>query len=312
MLRKGRLRLSLKRSIVLHEVPMNRILITGATGLLGTSLVPHLKKCGYSVVTHARTGGADFLVDLANRDRSFEMLTQIQPNVIINLVSLTSVELCQERPNLAYLANTRSVENLVHWILQTGVACHLIQISTDHLYDGNGLHSEDQVTLTNNYAFSKYAGELAASRVHSTILRTNFIGRSKVSNRESITDWVYNSLTNGKFIRVFDDVFFSPLSMTTLGEMIHLVLERRPIGTFNLGSHDGMTKADFDYFFSDCLGLSTKTMTRIKSFEATFLKAYRPKDMRMDCSKFENTIGVKLPLLKDEIKRVAREYDEAT
>lgn len=307
-MRKSRPGFSLKLSPVLHELQMNGFLITGATGLLGTTLVPYLKLYGYNIVTHARTGRTDFLADLADRDKSFEMLTQIQPSLIINLVSLTSVELCQEQLNSAYLANTRTVENLVYWLLETGTGCHLIQISTDHVYDGMGLHTEDEITLTNNYAFSKYAGELAAARVPSTILRTNFVGRSKASHRESLTDWVYTSLTNGKQIQVLNDVYFSPLSMTTLVGMIRLVIEKKPIGIYNLGSHNGMSKADFDFAFAKCLGLSTKTMSRIDTGQAKFWKAYRPKDMRMDSSRFENTLGVKLPLLSDEIKQVAKEY----
>jgi dTDP-4-dehydrorhamnose reductase len=289
---------------------MTTILVTGATGLLGSCLIPFLKTNHNNIVSHSRTGGADVLADLGHRGRAFELLARIHPSVIVNLVGLTSVELCQEQPNSAYLANTRTVENLAHWILQIGASCHLIQISTDQVYDGMGPHTEDEITLTNNYAFSKYAGELAAARVPSTILRTNFVGRSKVSHRESLTDWVYTSLTGGKHVQVLSDVLFSPLSMTTLAEMIQLVVKKKPVGVFNLGSHNGMSKADFDFAFAECLGLSTGTMSRIDTSQATFLKAYRPKDMRMDCSKFENTLGVKLPLLIDEIKRVAKEYDE--
>lgn len=284
------------------------ILVTGATGLLGTTLVPFLRKCGYNVITQSRTSDADILVDLGDKDKSFEMLSQIQPNLIINLVGLTSVELCQERPNEAYLANTRTVENLAHWILKKGGTCHLVQISTDHVYDGLGYFTEDQVTLTNSYAFSKYAGELAATLIPSTILRTNFVGRSKTPNRESLTDWVYNALTSGKLVEVLKDVLFSPISMTTLAEMIQLVIERKPVGIFNVGSHNGMSKADFDFAFAECLGLQTSTFSRIDSNQAAFLKAYRPKDMRMDCSKFEKFSGVQLPDLSDEIQRVAKEY----
>jgi len=194
--------------------------------------------------------------------------------------------------------------------MQTKADCHLIQISTDHVYDGIGPHSEDQVTLTNNYASSKYAGELAATRVPSTVIRTNFVGRSKVGHRDSLTDWVYNSLTRGEDVRVLRDVFFSPLSMITLTEMILLVIEKKPLGIYNLGSHEGMSKAEFDFSFAENLGLQTKTMIPIDCSQATFLRAYRPKDMRMNCLKFENTLGVKLPLLEDEIKRVAKEYDD--
>ena len=70
-----------------------------------------------------------------------------------------------------------------------------------------------------------------------------------------------------------------------------------------------MSKADFDFAFAECLKLPTNTMTRIEIGEATFLKAYRPKDMCMDSSKFENVLGVKLPHLTDLIQQLAQEYN---
>ncbi len=289
---------------------MKTILVTGATGLLGGALISLLNIPGYIVKTHALTSDADFLADLSNTAAAFQLLGKVEPAIIINLVGQISVELCQEKPNTAYLANTKVVENLVSWIERTGSNCHLIQISTDHLYDGLGPHAEDSVVLTNNYAFSKYAAELAAARISSTILRTNFIGKSKVPHRESLTDWVHTSLTNAKQVQVLSDVFFSPLSMVTLGNIICLVIQARPLGTFNLGSREGMSKADFDFAFAQYLGLQTKTMSRINSSQATFLKAYRPKDMRMDCSKFEDQFQFKLPYLVDEMKLAAEDYRE--
>ena len=288
---------------------MENILITGATGLLGSSLVPHLKKCGYKVVTHALSTQADFMFDLSDRGKSCEILEQIQPSVIINLVSSTSVDLCEAQVNLAYLTNTRTVENLAHWIASSGADCHLVQISTDHVYDGVGLHTEDNVTITNNYALTKYAGELAAIRVPSTILRTNFVGRSKVNHRESLTDWVYNAMMGSRQVQVLNDIYFSPLSITTLVEMIELVVQKKLVGIYNLGARNGMSKADFDFAFAECLKLPTNTMTRIGTSQAKFFKAYRPKDMRMDSSKFEDAFGVKLPNLTDLIQQLAEEYN---
>lgn len=289
---------------------MENVLITGATGLLGSSLVPHLKESGYKVITHARSTQADFMFDLADSIKSYEVLGQIHPRVIINLVSLTNVELCEKQVNLAYLSNTRTVENLAHWIETSGADCHLVQISTDHIYDGVGLHREDKVTITNNYAFSKYAGELAALRVPSTILRTNFIGRSKIGHRESLTDWVYKSMTGNHHVQVLSDVYFSPLSITTLIDMIEVVIKNKSVGIYNLGSSNGMSKADLNFAFAECLKLPTNTMTRILSSEAIFLKTYRPKNMRMDSTKFENVFGVKLPSLIDLIQPLAEEYNE--
>lgn len=286
------------------------ILITGATGLLGSSLVPYLKNKGRPVVTHAHNKSADYLANLADENQAFQLLNKSQPKVIINLVGLTSVERCQDFPNEAYLLNTKTVENISKWISKNSTDCHLIQISTDQVYDGPGLHAENQVTITNNYAFSKYAGELAAARVPSTILRTNFVGRSKVAYRESLTDWVFNSLNSKKQINVLDDVFFSPLSITMLVEMIEMVIQKKPLGIFNLGSRNGMSKADFDFAFAECLNLPTEIMRRIDSSEATFLKAYRPKNMCMNCSNFENVMGIEMPNLQDLIESIAKEYHE--
>lgn len=289
---------------------MEKILITGATGLLGSRLVPYLKKCDYKVITHSLSKQADFMFDLSDKKKSFEMLTKIQPNVIINLVSQTNIELCEKQVYLAYLVNTRSVESLTNWIASSKIDCHLIQVSTDHLYDGVALHSEDDITITNNYAFSKYAGELAAAKVPSSILRTNFVGRSQVSYRESLTDWIYKATKSHQSIELLSDVFFSPLSITLLVNMIEIVLQKKPTGTYNLGSHGGMSKADFAFTFAEHLNLPTDTMKQIEVNQASYLKAYRPKNMCMDSSKFEKILGIKLPNLKDLIEQIAEEYNE--
>ena len=291
---------------------MNSILVTGATGLLGSSLVPYLKNYGYNVVTHGRNTGADVMVDLSSQVEAGTMLDKVQPSVIINLVGLTNVELCERQVSLAYLANTRSVENIVYWIASKNSACHLVQISTDHIYDGHGLNAEDNVIVTNNYALTKYAGELSAFKVPSTILRTNFIGRSRVSYRESFSDWLYRSLNTNQRIQILDDVSFSPLSINVLLEMIRLVLEKRPIGVYNLGSKNGMSKADLCVAFAECCGFSIDSMQRIDSVNASFIKTYRPRNMMMNSTKFEEALDVELPNLMDLIKYIAQEYHETT
>ncbi len=287
-----------------------QILLMGSAGLLGSTLSPFLSSRGCDVKTHSRSDGAQCLADLSDPRAANELLGKIQPDVIINLVGLTDVDLCEVQPNQAYLQNVRSVENITNWIKQEKISCHLVHISTDQVYDGANTHTEELVTLTNCYAFSKYAGEMAAASVPSTILRTNFFGRSHCAKRLSLTDWLFRSLSNKDSIQVFDDVLFSPLAMSTLSEMIELSIRNKPIGVFNLGSHDGMSKADFAFAFADELNLSTREMKRATTDQVAFIKTYRPKDMRMNSVKFENALGVKLPTLRDEIKRVAKEYHE--
>lgn len=286
---------------------MNRILVCGATGLLGVPLVAKFKSLGYDIFTSARSGGVDFKFNLINYDESSKFLNEIYPNVIINLVGLTSVESCEMNPNLAYLTNTRSVENLVKWINSKNADCHLIQISTDHVYDAHSPSKEDSVVLRNYYAYSKYSADMIAlSTKNHTILRTNFFGKSQTPGRESITDWVFDAVTNNKKVKVFNDVFFNPLSLNTLIGIIDIVAVRKIFGLFNLGSHNGMSKADFDFYFAKCLGFTGESMESTQLDKADYLKATRPKNMVMNCDLFEKVSGIRLPLLRDEIEIEAK------
>jgi dTDP-4-dehydrorhamnose reductase len=184
----------------------------------------------------------------------------------------------------------------------------LIQISSDQLYDGVGPHVESELTIRNNYAMSKLAGELAAGACSSTILRTNFVGRSLRDKRTSFTDWLYGALQGREPINVFEDVMFSPLASLTLCNCIERIIFDRPIGVFNLGSHDGMSKADFAFAFATALGLPLTNLVRSNVSSTPKLIARRPTDMRMQCEKFEARMRINLPRLIDEIHLLAHDY----
>lgn len=289
---------------------MSRLFVTGATGLLGCSLVPLLKAKGHEVFSHGYTGAADFNADLRTYAETANILNQAAPDIIINLAALTNVDVCEVNPHNAYLLNVRSVENLCNWIKQENSQCHLIQISTDQVYDGIGPHPEAQIRIENYYAFSKIAAEIAASAVPSTVLRTNFFGRSLRYGRPSFSDWLFQALQKGEEIKVFEDILFSPLALPTLVSMLELSVRNKPQGVFNLGSNQGMSKADFAFAFADALGMSTRHMRRTQSIEMATLRAYRPKDMRMDCSLFEQAMGLRLPQLINEINMMRSDYLE--
>ena len=283
---------------------MDRILVTGSQGLLGSILVPHLKDAGYEVICHARKGDADVLLDLIDSENIDKMLDKLMPNVIVNLAALANVDECERNPQLAYSVNVRVIDRIVKWIRKNDNLCHLVHLSTDQMYDGAGPHKEEDITLSNYYGYSKYLGDLLTTTASGTVLRTNFFGPSKCPGRISLSDWLIQSLTNGEPIRVFEDVKFSPLTMKRLVELIKLVIEHRRPGTYNVGSREGMSKADFAFSLAKALDLPSQAMSRDTS-DNVKLTAYRPKDMRMDSSLFEKVFNVELPTLKEEIQSLA-------
>jgi dTDP-4-dehydrorhamnose reductase len=287
---------------------MVKVLVTGATGLLGCSLVPLLQEHGHQVTSMGKTHASDMNIDLTCSEQTARALGDAEPDVIVNLAALTNVDRCETHPQEAYLLNVKTVENISTWIRVADKACHLVQVSTDQVYDGPGPHAESDVTICNFYGMSKLAGELIAGTVPCTILRTNFVGRSICDGRASLTDWLHAALIGGTNIKVFEDVIFSPIAIRTLCYYIERCVVDKPLGVFNLGSADGMSKADFAFAFATALGFETNNVERVRANIVNTLVARRPTDMRMQCGRFEACMNTKLPLLIDETRCIATQY----
>ena len=96
--------------------------------------------------------------------------------------------------------------------------------------------------------------------------------------------------------------------MDTLAKMLCLAIKKDIRGTYNLGSKQGLSKADFALCFARELEMNSELMSITTTDRVDFLKTYRPNDMRMSVDKFQSAVGVNLPLLVDEIKKVTLEY----
>lgn len=292
------------------------VLVTGATGLLGRALVPAMQSRGWQVVALGHRVAADLQCDLGDAAAVTALLDRMAPDVIVHLAALTNVDTCEAEPDAAYRLNVRTVEHLAAWTVRARAACHLVHISSDQVYDGPGPHREDAVCITNTYAFSKRAGEIVAATAGASVLRTNFYGPGGMPGRPSFSDWLHGALSEGRPIEVFDDVLFNPMAMDRLTGVIARVAAARPAGIFNIGARHpdgGLSKADFAFAFAAAAGLPTAGMRRSRSTAATArLKAYRPKDMRMDCRRIESVLDRPLPELTSEIHRIASAYRAPT
>ena len=286
----------------------SRVLVLGAYGRLGSVLTPFLESYGYEIFRQGRNEGAQIQLDPINPTKLSDLLKRIRPQVIINLIALTNVDSCQSNLNLAYISNVKVVEAIATAMGSLDFEAHLIQISTDHVYDGIGLNEETNINLLNVYALTKYAGEIAARAVGATILRTNYIGKSSsLSKEQSISDWIVNSVLNSQPITLLKDVHFSPLHVTSLCYFISQVMQFRKSGTYNLGAIGSITKADFGLRLltgldMDCSDLILGKLADIR------LEARRPHNMAMDCKKIMTEFNFDLPEINQEIEILVNDY----
>lgn len=284
------------------------VALLGSSGLLGRRLENELALCGLSVVPSRINNVQSSKIDFSAWDETQIFLTKANPDIIINLVALTNVDECERNPRSAYSLNVLPVENIVRWMQVNNSGCHLIQISTDQVYDGMGPHGEHDIQINNIYAMTKYKAEQVAKKVNATIFRTNFFGKSQTPGRDSITDWIYKSVTSGIKISVFDDIRFSPISIKSLIKIIVNACYQRWDGTYNIGAKNGLSKAEFSYLFVRAFGGDLRLLKVINSNSSDLLNAYRPKDMTMKVDFFEAISGYKFQNIEDEILIASKEY----
>lgn len=284
---------------------MSRVLIVGSSGLLGASLTNFLSS-RYDVKTvTSSSSDSDFKVDMSDTQPCLDLLRQVNPRFIINLAAFTNVDACEVNIEKAYRINTKISENISKYCSEND-GVFIIHISTDHFYD-KFESNESMVRIYNAYAMTKYASELSYPCGKATILRTNFFGRSYSAVSSGLCDVIYNMSQKGEKLNLFHDVYFSPLSINTLCEVIELSLQKSIPGVFNLGSKNGMSKKDFLLEFLDKVGVKDLKYKSI-SVDSMGLSVKRPKDMRMDVTLFEKKFNYELPLLINEIESVANEY----
>lgn len=285
-----------------------KVLILGAYGLLGETLSRYLAERGYSLFRHGRRKESEYSYDLINYSDVIELFLETKPDYVINLSAATNVDQCETNILNAYQLNAKIVENIIHAKVECNLNFQLIHLSTDQVYSGTGYQKEESAAPVNVYSLSKYLGEKIAENGEAIIFRTNFFGKSRSADRVSFSDWIVQSLQNRKEITIFEDVWFNPLYMGTLSQVIEksLLKEIKP-GIYNAGSENGLTKADFALHLAQTLKLDSGLMNIGKSSDLD-LKATRPKDMRMDLSRLKEEIGFEMPDLKSEIELAAKEY----
>ena len=287
---------------------MTKILLLGARGMLGTYLAPQLEMAGYKVLRQSRSHENYIQLNLLCLKEWSDCLLAYKPDVILNLAAATDVDRCEIDPQWAFNGNIAPMLTLSTALRKKNINTHIIHVSTDQVYDDIGPHLESYVNPCNVYGMSKLAAELALKDLPATILRTNFFGKSTCKGKSSFSDWAIDSIKSKKQITLFDDVYFSAIHMSTLSEYIKLAVEKRQIGTFNVGAIDGISKAKFALQIASRLNLCSESV-HIGSSTELNLNARRPLDMRMSPLRFIKSFGVEPPCIMQEINKVVDEYN---
>jgi dTDP-4-dehydrorhamnose reductase len=206
-----------------------KILITGAHGMLGRTLVKHLTP-RYEVAAVGRQQ-----CDITQAGAVQSQFSQIGPQVVLHCAAVTDVDGCEGNGEAAYRANAIGSANVA-------AACHrigarLVAFSTDYVFDGQASRPYQEQDATNPqcvYGQTKLAGELAI-RAHCPdhlILRIAWLyGAGGPSFVHAICKLAAQA---GEPLRVVADQRGNPTSCDAVAEKVSELLLGFDVGTWHL------------------------------------------------------------------------------
>jgi dTDP-4-dehydrorhamnose reductase len=211
-----------------------KVIVTGAGGQLGYDLVRTAVRCGWEVHGYSRTE-----LDVTNLDAVKECVAAVKPDVIIHAAAYTKVDLAEQEPDLAYLANALGTRNVA---ISAEAACaKLCYISTDYVFDGNAdtpYREYDQTNPLSVYGKTKLAGEKLVESLSSRyyIVRTAWVYGRHGSN---FVKTMLRLAAEQSELRVVDDQIGSPTYTVDLAEFLVDLVQTENYGIYH-ATNSGM------------------------------------------------------------------------
>ena len=144
-----------------------KILITGASGQLGTEIQRQLKNGGSALgpvpdrLKNATVISTDVNeLDITDRDATIAFVRRHQPDTIISCAAFTNVDGCETNPEAAFKVNALGASNLAQ--AAERINARLIHVSTDYVFRGEGdkpLDESERVDPKSVYGKTKARGE---------------------------------------------------------------------------------------------------------------------------------------------------------
>ena len=225
-------------------------------------------------------------------------------DLLINCVGLTSVEQCEANPTKANYLNAEVPSILAKVCFDQKI--DFVQISTDHLFGGiEEFNLElDIPKPLNQYAYSKLKGEQNSitNNPEALIIRTNFFGFGP-KYRPSFSDIITSALKRKQTIKLFTDVFFTPIHVHELANIVFELLKENKRGIYNVVSNERISKYDFGLLIAENLNLPKSLILQGSISERDDL-VIRPCDMSLSNNKVNDTINIEIKSLTNQIKEL--------
>lgn len=257
-----------------------KILITGAGGLVGGETTNYCNKNGDTVVAVTRQE-----LDIADREKVFEILDWEKPDSVINCAAWTDVDGCETDRAQNHRANAHGVENLA--LGCRNIRANLVTISTDYVFDGaksDFYTQRDDTNPISEYGKAKLAGEHFAlnNLARAIVVRTGWIFGT---NGKNFLSKMPQLLQAGKTVKAIADSYGTPTYAPDLAKRLRELAALDLPGIYHVtNSGDGTTYAGFAQKIAE-IAAPAINLNLIENVSFNNLKrpAPRPQNSKLRC-----------------------------
>ncbi|MGZ4863905.1 MAG: dTDP-4-dehydrorhamnose reductase [Halobacteriota archaeon] len=283
-----------------------KVLITGASGLLGSALLRAASQTGVIAIAaynrHPLNGGLQ--MDITDQSQVDTTIRRVDPDYIIHTAAFTDVDVCEIEPKLAWDINALGTKNVADGCEEYGAK--LIYISTDYVFDGeDGPYSEEAPTHPINvYGESKLAGErFALNNSVNTVARVCVLYGP---NKPNFVTWVINSLRAQTPINIVTDQYNTPTYVGNCARALLRMCELGLTGVYHVSGREQLNRYAFACAIADIFALDKKLINGTTT-DSLRQRARRPMNSSLSVAKAERALGMRLAhvhegltLLRDE------------
>lgn len=256
-----------------------RLLIIGASGLVGNELYNEASKNGHLVLgtyLNHKLPGLEKL-DYGNIYDVKKMLDRFSPEIILCPAANPNVDWNELNSKEAWENNVKNLNRLLEVISEKKIDFGFF--STDYLFNGNeGLYSEESVPdPLNIYGKHKLAAEIM---VNSFLPNNNYIFRTTLvfgceSQKKNYLYTTLKNLSENKEMKSATDLVATPTYACDIAKFVIKTIADKKYGTYNLAGDEFISRFDFANKIAEAFNLNKSLIIPVK-YNDLKLKTKRP------------------------------------
>lgn len=273
-----------------------KVLITGSNGQLGTEVVLHLQHIG---IDHR--GFTKEEMDITSVEQVESKFADYMPDIVIHCAAFTAVDKAETEKELCYDINVTGTKNIAKMCKKYNAK--LIYISTDYVFDGNGVRPFEVYDIPNPinyYGYSKYLGELEVKKHLDEffIIRISWVFGEYGNN---FVNTMIRLAETKKEISVVADQVGSPTFTYDLTKVLVEIMKTDKFGVYHI-TNEGF--CSWYEFAIEIFKLTNNDIT-VNPLPASeyITAAKRPQNSRLSKAALYNSFNIKLDSWNSALRR---------